>query len=335
MTTALSSLAQSAGNKAAAEAAFEQGKQLMQAGDFRQACLKFEASQKLDEGIGTLLYLGDCYEKLGRTASAWATFKEAASVAGAQGQDSRQKLATQRARALEPKLVKLTIDVSPGNESIAGFEVRSDGVTIPSAQFATPFPIDPGTHRIEASAPGKKAYTETVDATRGSAHVSVPVLADLPASSTPAASPPEGAARAGNPQPASPLSMNNAPAADARHDGMSDSGRTQRTLSYIAGGLGLVGVGVGTYFGIAAISDNSASKDGCPEPNTCRTKESYDQRQDALRQARVSTIAFTAGGALLATAAVLYFTASPNRNRFTARAQISDQAALLDFTTHW
>ena len=126
--------AQSAANKAAAEALFDQGRSLTQSGDYAQACQKFEASQKLDEGIGTLLYLADCYEKTGRTASAWATFKEVASMAGAQGQPSRQKLAKQRALALEPGLAKVIIEVAQGDEKVIGFEVRSDSVPIPAAQ---------------------------------------------------------------------------------------------------------------------------------------------------------------------------------------------------------
>jgi serine/threonine-protein kinase len=172
-------VAQSAGNKAAAEAIFEQGKLLMQSGDYQQACVKLEASRKLDEGIGTMLYLADCYEKVGRTASAWALFKEAASIAGAQNQDSRQKLATQRARALEPGLVKLTIDVAQKNESLLGFEVRNDGITVPPAQYGAPVPVDPGEHRIEASAPGKRSYNEVVTVQKDSGHISMPLLTDL------------------------------------------------------------------------------------------------------------------------------------------------------------
>jgi len=335
LTVAGHAHAQSAGNKAAAEAVFDQGKQLMQAGDYRQACLKFEASQKLDQGIGTLLYLADCYEKLGRTASAWATFKEAASMAGAQGQENRQKLAAQRARALEPNLVRLTVEVAQGNENVVGFEVRQDNTTIPPAQFATPFPVDPGTHRIEASAPGKKTHSEVVNVTRGTTHVSIPVLADLAPAAAPTEPPLGSAAPATSPQQSTPVSMITGYPASAPKDRVPEQGKTQRILSYVSGGLGVVGLGLGTYFGITALRDNSASKDSCrpDDPNQC-SQLGYDQRQDALREARISTIAFSAGGALLATAAVLYFTA-PNDHRVTARAQVSGQAALLNLQANW
>jgi serine/threonine-protein kinase len=338
ITSARAGMAQAAGNKAAAEAVFEQGKLLMQSGNYQQACSKFEASQKLDQGIGTLLYLGDCYERLGRTASAWATFKEAASMAGAQGQDSRQKLATQRARTLEPNLIKLTIEVAPGDESLLGFEVRNDGVAVASAQFAAPFPIDPGTHRIEASAPGKKTHVEVINAARGTSHVSIPLLSDLPAGGAPESMPPPRPVVTGS-VPASTgssLAMAGTSQEVPHTDTTDDQGKTQRTVSFIAGGLGVVGVGLGTYFGLAALHDNSSSKADCnPNPNVCGSA-GYDQRQDALREARISTVAFAAGGALLATAAVLYFTArSSHHHPITAQAQVMDQSAFVNLRTEW
>ena len=334
------SVAQSAGNKAAAEAIFEQGKLLMQSGEYREACVKFEASQKLDEGIGTLLYLADCYEKLGRTASAWATFKEAASMAGARGQESRHKLATQRASALEPVLVKLTIEVATGNEAILGFEVRNDGVVVPSAQYAAPVPVDPGNHRIEASAPGKRTHSEVVSVTAGAARVAIPVLADLVTGASTSA-PSTGTVDGKRPSPEAPPNAMNSEVgtmglASVPNDTSSDTGKMQRTLAYTAGGLGVFGIGLGTYFGLTAIHDNSSSKHDCgPDPNVCG-KTGYDHRQDALKNARLSTIGFVAGGALLASGVVLYFTArSGKSNPVAAQAQFTNQTAWLSLQSNW
>src|SRR6476620_10990144 len=80
------SAAQSASDKAAAEALFDEGVTLLKQGKLQ------EASQRIDPGIGTLLYLAETYEKLGRTASAWATFREAASQAQAEGQTDRANI---------------------------------------------------------------------------------------------------------------------------------------------------------------------------------------------------------------------------------------------------
>ena len=75
----------SSGDKAAADALFDEGKRLLAAGDTAQACAKFETSMKLFDQLGTRLNLADCYEKVGRTASAWAEFREAASLATKRG----------------------------------------------------------------------------------------------------------------------------------------------------------------------------------------------------------------------------------------------------------
>ena len=77
------------GDKATAEALFAEGRRLMSSGDYKTACPKFAASQKLDPGLGTSLNLADCYEKLGKTASAWAEFRDAAAAAHRVGSKER------------------------------------------------------------------------------------------------------------------------------------------------------------------------------------------------------------------------------------------------------
>jgi serine/threonine-protein kinase len=99
---------------AAAEALFDEGRKLMQDGSYAQACVKFAESQRLDAGVGTWIYLADCYEKAGRLASSWVTFREAAAAARAAGQAEREKLARDRASQLEPKLTKLVLGVLAG-----------------------------------------------------------------------------------------------------------------------------------------------------------------------------------------------------------------------------
>src|SRR5688500_5523674 len=79
----------SASDKAAAEALFDQGLRLMKQNSFSEACPKLEESNRIDPAVGTLLYLGECYERVGKTASAWATFREAASLATNSSQPDR------------------------------------------------------------------------------------------------------------------------------------------------------------------------------------------------------------------------------------------------------
>jgi hypothetical protein len=74
---------------------FEQGKALVERGNFPDACPKFAESLRLDPGLGTMLWLADCLENNGQTASAWAQFKEAAAAA-ALSRDPREKIARER-----------------------------------------------------------------------------------------------------------------------------------------------------------------------------------------------------------------------------------------------
>src|SRR5687768_12225900 len=118
--------AQDATGKAAAEALFESGVQLMKSGRFAEACPKLETSQRVDPAVGTLLYLAECYERTGRTASAWATFREAESLARGANQADRARTAGSRAQKLEAELAYLTVSVAP-EARVEGLLVKRGG----------------------------------------------------------------------------------------------------------------------------------------------------------------------------------------------------------------
>src|SRR4051794_25809493 len=63
---------------AAARALFAEARKLMAAERYDEACPKFEESLRLDQGIGTQFNLAHCWEKQGRTASAWGMFLDVA-----------------------------------------------------------------------------------------------------------------------------------------------------------------------------------------------------------------------------------------------------------------
>src|SRR5580698_2670520 len=96
--------AQSSSDQAAAEALFKQGRDLMASGQYAEACPKLAESERLDPAPGTLLNLATCYERNGQVASAWVTYKEAATVARKADQPERAQLARRKAAELEPKL---------------------------------------------------------------------------------------------------------------------------------------------------------------------------------------------------------------------------------------
>lgn len=289
------------GNRAAAEALFNQGRSLMAAGKAAEACPKFEASQQLDPGLGTMLNLAECYEKTGRTASAWAEYREAIPLARAAGSKARQDLATERAAVLQERLSTLTIRAMSGDDSDPHLEIRRDGVALQPAELGSPIPVDPGEHTIEAAAPGKQAWSQKVQVGADAAKVSV----DVPALQSTAAKP------AVTPAPAtSSMPVQTTPVAPPADQPASGSGR--RTAGLVVGGVGIVGVGLGAFFGLNASGKWSDAKAKCSDyPYGCGP-DGRELQDSAKSQATLSTILFAAGGALLATGAILYLTAPAN-----------------------
>ena len=135
--------AQTGADKAAAEALFDEGKRLREAKRYSEACPKFADSQRLDPAVGTLLNLALCYKEAGQTASAWSTYREAAAQAAAAHQADREQLARDEAAALETKLTKLVIEVSPEVARVPGVEVKRDGAVVPSGLWGVAAPVDP------------------------------------------------------------------------------------------------------------------------------------------------------------------------------------------------
>ena len=287
----------SAGNKAAAEALFEEGRSLMQKQQYQEACSKLEASQNLDSGLGTLMLLSDCYEKTGRTASAWATFREAAAMARGKGDEEREKVARARADALEPNLAKLVVQGAEDTMQLSGLEVKMAGQAVPRAQWGTPIPVDPGAVDFEVSAPGYKPWTLQAQVVPGPSQtaIDIPELQPLPSD-----------AAGTEDQPAN-ASDDSAAGQDPGPQGVAtESNGTLKTTGLVLGIAGIVGVGVGTYFGLSAKNKNDESNDNCSK-SVCQTQDGLDAREDAQAAATTSTIAFVLGGALLATGGVLYF----------------------------
>lgn len=169
-------------DQAAARALFNSGRSLITAGDYKSGCPKIEAANKLYKSAGILLNLADCQEHFGQTASAWATFGEAASVATRTNRDADAAEAKRRQTVLESKLVRLTVNVS---KPVAGLVIERDGVTLHEAALGTPLPVDPGRHELVATASGYRDWTRTVEVSEPGKTVTVEVPALKPIANEP------------------------------------------------------------------------------------------------------------------------------------------------------
>jgi len=177
-----------AADSATAQVLFDEAKKLMAVGKHAEACPKLEESQKLDPGVGTQYNLASCYEQVGKTASAWSMFIEVAAVSKAAGQQDREKVARQRAAALEPKLMRLAVKVPEG--APAEMQVLRDGKPMGQAQWGTAVPVDPGKHTVTAEVPGRVPFTATVELAEPGSTAAVEITP--PDTWAPVAKPPPG-----------------------------------------------------------------------------------------------------------------------------------------------
>lgn len=282
---------------AAAQAMFDQARELAEQGKYAEACPKFQESNRLDPGIGTQFHLADCYEHSGRLASAWALFVDVAAQARVSGQLEREKVLLERAQQLQPRLPKLQVNV-PESSKTAGLEIRRNGILVGSAQWGTPMPIDPGDVELSIAAPGKQTLRQTVRLEEGKVFsYSVPALAESAKPSQTGSAPAPSGSTAVAPVEPSPKP---APVAEER------SSRRPTALILGLAGAGVVGLGVSGVFAVLAKNKDSDSKEHCsPTPNKCND-EGIELRNDAIRRGNAATVAFIAGGALLAGAGVVW-----------------------------
>jgi hypothetical protein len=279
---------------AQAQVLFDEGKKLMDAEDYAAACPKLAESQRLDPGNGTLARLATCHEKQGRTATAWSEFTELVTSAQRAGQTDRERFARQRVAALEPHLSRLTIIVPADVATTTGLVVQRDAIAVGGAAWGIGIPVDPGDHLIEANAPARQAWSThvTIGASGDTKQVTVQPLAALDVPAAPVAA--EATAPAA------------APVAEAGPT--SGSGRSQRTWGIVVGAVGVVGLGVGAYFGVQALSDSSHAKQQCPNA-ACPTPAALQQNDDARTAARISDVALGVGIGGLVAGSLLYFLA--------------------------
>jgi len=281
---ALPAGAQSSQDGPAAQALFDRARALMDQGRAADACPKLEESQRLDPKSGTLLNLARCYEQVGKLASAWTKYLEAAPAAHAAGNLEREAVARERAGALVPRLSMLRVDIDPSLTGLQGLEVQKDGARVGSAQWGLELPADPGEHKLLARAPGYRSWETTV-MVQGEGtvvRVAVPMLLV------------ERGARPG-------LVLREP---DAKPRGLG----VQRMGAIVAGGVGLLGLGVGTYFGLDARTKQQAAEQNCTG-SVCRNQTGLDTGKKARVSGDRSTIFMALGAAGVLTGVTLWFTA--------------------------
>lgn len=255
-------------------ALFTEGRRLVADGDIEAGCKKFEAARDLVGWLGIQLNLADCYERIGKTASAWMLFLKASDEA-AKLDDPREVYARSRADALEPRLARVTLD----GALVPGVNVLFDRKPVTTAGVAVPIPVDPGEHLVEASAAGHQSWTTVVVVGRSaSVRVSVPPL-DVAYS----------AVQISSPVPSTPA---------------------RRGLVLTLAGVGAISIGTSLLLGLdAKLRYDDVVGEHCTPGLACDLS-GIDGIKEAKRRGNVATVVGGVGLTAIAAAVIVYL-ASP------------------------
>jgi hypothetical protein len=269
-----------------AETLFKEGKRLMKKGNIAEACKRFEASEKLDPGIGTELNLGDCLDKNHQTASAWAMFIKAAASAKRAGDGKRMNEAKKRSTQLETQLIHLTIDV-PEDHREPGLKIERNDVDIDETLWGQPAPVDPDQYTITAQADGYETFTATISVKTKDRHVEIPALDKSPV----------------------PVKVEPTPPTEPTHREAPPPPPPPRPETHVRKGpiglavFGVAAIGAGVVLGLRSRSDESAADNACPANMAmslgCINPNGLSQNSNARTEALFANVGFAVGGAAI------------------------------------
>lgn len=256
-----------------ADQLFQEGRSLINSGDYVGACKKFEESKALDPAASTVLNLGLCNEKQGKYIAAVEHFKNAAL---AFGKGAGRNEAEKRAAEAQKMIGKLTVTKDAALP--AGARIVLNGNQLTDESMSEAIPVDPGVLELAVEAEGHQRNVTSVKVEPGQ-QVEVKAVAG---SEIRVGEPSTG--QKDKPNKPSPL----------------------RTAGFIVGGVGVASLIVGGVTGALALSNAGIYRDRCqPNPDPSKSNDVCTQsgldaggRIDLL--APLSTITFIAGGVLVA-----------------------------------
>ena len=291
---------------AEAEVLFRDGRALIKQGKLAQGCAKIEASERLESSVGTLLNLGDCRERLGKVAGAWAAFKKAEAQAKHAGNDDkREDEARRRALALEPKLPSLTIEL---NAPVPGLVLRRNGEVIDPALIGTAIPLDPGAYTISAEAPGRVPWrTDVVIQFKAKRRLQVPFLA------TAVEAAPVPARVVVEPRRPVPVRVERS------------VWSPWRKASAVLGIGGVAAIGAGVFFQLRSADQEKDADARCPLV-VCNDPVALELNDDARTNARRSNMFYIGGAVAVGSAVALWFIGGPTETTVVTPVMGADHA---------
>jgi hypothetical protein len=304
--------------RAGARSAATQGETAFNQKRWADALDLFSRAESLVHSSVHLLFKARALAELGQLVKARETYVEITreeSTKPSASLTKSQAAAQQELAALEPRLANVTVQVSgPG---AADATVTMDGAKVPRALIGLSRPVDPGEHRFQASGSGVESGEAVLAVKEGGSGTVVLQLKPLPGAPEPT---PAAAAVVAPPLSgeATPVDTSNKP------------GNGLRVGSYVAFGVGAVGLALGTVFALSAKSKYDDANALCPSFPCSLTQRQSDQRtqlgKDADSKKTLSLVGFIAGGAGVALGTTLFVLSNNQKN--PERAQLESWVGL-------
>ncbi len=279
---------------------FSEAAVLYDAGQIPLACKKFETSERLHSGLGTKFRLADCWERIGRIASARAGFIEVANGAQRLGQPERERAARERAEQLTPRLSYLVVQSEPSE----GLEVRREGTLVEDVDLGRALPVDPGSYEITLKRQGATIWSTTARVHEAERTV---VIAPLPATTgAPVAASEPVAAVAPAERPRAQ------PAVEPTATESERPGPLRRGVTLALAGTGVGALLAGTALIAHSVSSTRDADAPCLSGPVCSPSEAAQRaelRDDAHRERLLGIVGVSVGAVAVLSATYLYATA--------------------------
>ena len=288
-----------------ARAHFTAGVNLLQDPDgarYEEAYGEFKTAYAASPSWKILGNLGISAMKLERDGEAIEAYKKYLSEGGKQIEASERAQFQRDLSTLEAGVVRLTLDSDPPGASITDERFPASGNAIRNSySVAAPAQIGvrAGRHRFVAKLEGHVDVVWEVELSPRQQESHTFKLAEV-------------AAPAATPGPVAPVS---APPPAVAVDTSNAKSNGLRTGAYVALGVGVVGLGVGTLFGLSAKSKykqaNDITNSNCPVSDSCELAPTlFDQRErlgkDGDRAKTIALVGFIAGGVGVAAGVTLF-----------------------------
>ena len=300
----------SSDQREAARQLMDTGRAKMKEGKAQDALEAFQKADDIMHVPTTGLWVARADVALGRLVEARRRLSEVARAPRDPSEPEAFKRATESAATLEHELVERIPTVRIIVKNGASAHVTVDGVDVPPAALAAPFPVNPGRHTVVAtSADGKSQSGEDTtlaerDAVTLELDLQAPTtqVAPLAPALPPPPTPPPPPAPAPVVEPPAPPSQVAAPPEEPPDS--VPPGRRLLKLGLTWGGFAAAGVGLvgGTITGIITLSTAGRVKATCAK-DVCSPSESSDL-QSARSLAVVTDVAIGVGVAGLAVGAI-------------------------------